>query len=77
MNERVTINKQIRELATRAGAAANVADDLIDRQVSIEEARAAILDDILVRGNVLIRPHHSTDDPTFFRDAVSDALLPH
>ena len=75
MNERVTINKQIRELATRAGAPANVADDLIDRQASIDEARSAILDDILTRGNVSIRPaHRSVDDPTFFRDAVSDAL---
>ena len=74
MNERVTVNKQIRELATRAGAAASVADDLIDREASIDEARAAVLDDILVRGNVSIRPHRSTDDPMFFRDAVSDAL---
>lgn len=75
MNERVTINRQIRELASRAGVQGTVADGLIDRQASIEEARAAILDDILVRGNVAIRPaHRSTDDPTLFRDAVSDAI---
>jgi hypothetical protein len=74
MNERVTINRQIRELAQRAGAASSVADDLIDQQASIDEARSAILDEILTRGNVSIRPARSTDDPTFFRDAVSDAL---
>ena len=40
MNERITINRQIRELATRAGAATSVADDLIDRQASRSRTRA-------------------------------------
>lgn len=75
MNDRTTINRQIRELASRAGATATVIDDLIDRQATIEQARSAILDDVLARGSTSIRPTgRSMDDPMQFRDAVSDAL---
>ncbi len=74
--ERPAINRAIRELAQRAGATA-LADDLIDRQVTVEEARSAILDDILQRGSIKISAasNHSTmDNPEFFRNAIVDGL---
>jgi phage head maturation protease len=74
---RPNINREIRELASRAGVDLAVVDDLIDRQVSIDEARSAILNDIIRRG-VIVSPsrHNDTtfDNPEFFRRAVSDAL---
>jgi len=75
--ERPTINRAIRELAARAGVATTITDGLIDRSASIEDARAAILDDVIRRGSVTISPsasHASYDDPEFFRTAVADAM---
>jgi hypothetical protein len=75
--ERGSINRQIRELATRAGVATGITNELIDREATIDEARAAILDDVVRRGSISISPttHHQTyDNPEFFRTAVADAL---
>ena len=77
-NERPTINRHIRELAARAGCATSITDDLIDRSATIEEARSAILDDLLRRGSVAISPARQADQtyesPDFFRASVADAL---
>jgi hypothetical protein len=75
---RSSINRAIRELATRAGVATTITDDLIDREVTIEEARAVMFDDVITRGSVRISSatnRSSLDDPQFFRDAVTDAVL--
>jgi hypothetical protein len=77
--ERTTINKQIRELAARAGVTSTVTDDLIDRSASIEDARSAILDDIVQRGSVSIRSggrHNaeSLDNPEVFQRMAAEAL---
>jgi Caudovirus prohead serine protease len=75
--ERPAINRSIRDLATRAGVAAAITDDLIDRQASIDEARQAILDDVIKRGSVKISSSSNRatlDDPEFFRSTVADAL---
>ena len=75
MNERVTINRQIRELASRAGVTAAITNEIIDRQLTVEEARQIVLDDVIRRGSIAIMPSRpSFDDPAFFRDAVTDAL---
>ena len=76
---RTTINKQIRDLATRAGVASSITDDLIDRSVTIEEARSTILDDIVHRGAVSIglggrHNADSLDNPEVFQRAASEAL---
>jgi hypothetical protein len=72
-------NRAIRELAQRAGVASTVADDLIDREAGIDEARAAVLDDIIKRGTVNIRtaaPHNANtlDNPEALVRAAGDAL---
>lgn len=75
--DRPAISRAIRELATRAGVATSIIDGLIDRQASIEEARQAVLDDILVRGSIKISPstdRKTLDDPEFFRSTIADAL---
>lgn len=77
-DDRAATNRAIRELAARTGASTAIADDLVDRAVYIEEARSAMFDDILSRGATRIVPsrdHRGYDDPTFFRDAVADALF--
>jgi HK97 family phage prohead protease len=74
---RTAINRQIRELATRAGCT-EIADDLIDRSASIEEARSAMLDNLLTRGRTSIVPsrHNDTtlENPEVFHQAVGEAL---
>jgi hypothetical protein len=74
---RATINRQIRELATRAGCT-EIADDLIDRSVSIEEARSAMLDNMLTRGRVSIVPsrhnNETLENPEVFHTTVGEAL---
>jgi phage head maturation protease len=75
--DRPAINRSIRELAQRAGVATTITNDLIDRQATIDEARAAILDDIVRRGSISIMPtrdHQTFDDPEFFRTTVADGL---
>lgn len=78
--DRPSINRAIRELAARAGAAAPLTDGLIDREASIEDARQAVLDDMITRGSVPIRSggrnHNETslDNPEVFQRAASEAL---
>ena len=70
-------NRAIRELASRAGVAAAIVDDLIDKEATIEEAREAVLNDILKRGSIRISSasnRQTLDDPEFFRTTVADAL---
>ena len=77
-NTKADRNRAIRELATRAGVASTITDDLIDREVTIEEARQVVLDDILRRGSVSISSasnRQTLDDPDFFRSTVADALF--
>jgi hypothetical protein len=76
--DRATVNRTIRDLATRAGVAAEIVNDLIDREASIEEARSAILDNMLERGRVQIRTaaHNdaSLDNPEVRITAMGEAL---
>lgn len=75
--DRPTINRTIRELATRAGCATTITDDLIDRQVTVEAARQVILDDVIKRGSIRISSASNRatfDDPEFFRSTVADGL---
>src|SRR5262249_19234597 len=44
--ERATVNKEIRQLAAAAGIDHRVADSLIDRQATVEQARAALFDEL-------------------------------
>ena len=46
---RAAINRQIRELCTRAGVSGDVVDDLIDREATIEDARGLVLDSMTAR----------------------------
>jgi phage head maturation protease len=74
---RAATNRQIRELARRAGVATHIADDLIDNESSIEAARAMIFDDLLTRGRLPIRTAHNettTDNPEAFQRAAGEAL---
>jgi hypothetical protein len=74
--DRTSINQQIRQLARRAGVAQAVVDDLIDRGADLDEARAALFDDVIKRGSIAISPngHASLDDPEFFSRTVADGL---
>lgn len=76
--DRGTINRQIRELAVRAGVATTVTDDLIDRGVTVEEARSTILDNLLARGVAPLRSagHNdaSLDNPETRVRAMGEAL---
>lgn len=72
---RAAINREIRELATRAGVPASVTDDLIDREAGIEEARQAVLDNLMTRGRSPIRTAvQPADDPQVFIRAAGEAL---
>jgi hypothetical protein len=62
---RAAVNRQIRALAERAGVSVTVANDLIDRQASMEEARGVLFDNLLVRGRTAlarVRPRQIEDD---------------
>ena len=75
---REQINRSIRELAQRAGAASTVTDGLIDRGATVEEARSAILDDMLSRGatGISATRHNATslDNPEARITAMGEAL---
>lgn len=77
--DRGVINRQIRELAVRAGVATTVTDDLIDRNATVEEARSAILDNLLARGSAPLRSagHNdaSLDNPEVRVRAMGEALF--
>lgn len=74
--DRMTVNRSIRELCTRAGAS-ELANDLNDRGASLEQANAAILDHLIQRSNVTMRTAHNAntfDNPSFASRAIGDAL---
>jgi phage head maturation protease len=77
--DRATVNRSIRDLGTRAGVADSVINDLVDREASLEEARAAILDNMLERGRVNIRTathnDNSLDNPDVRIQAMGEALF--
>jgi hypothetical protein len=75
--DRPAINRQIRELGNRSGCASAFIDGLIDNEATIDEVRAAVLEDIHKRGSIKISSasnHQTFDDPEFFRSSVVDAL---
>jgi hypothetical protein len=76
--ERGGINRQIRELASLAGATSTITDDLIDREATVDQARAVLFDHMARRSSsVSIMPTHNRqtfDNPEFFREAAADAL---
>jgi hypothetical protein len=78
VGERANINRQIRALALRAGVGLDVVNDLVDRQVSVPEAREEILFEMQVRGTTALRtPHNlqSMDNPEAHVRILSEALL--
>jgi len=71
---RASINREIRTLARSAGVEARVADDCIDRELSVEQARAEMFSH-LTRSQASIRTNHvSLDDPGVFVRAAGEAL---
>jgi hypothetical protein len=74
---RAAVNRQIRELASSLGVRSALTDDLIDREASLEEARADILGELQTRGEVHIRTAHNRqalDDPENFIRTVGEGL---
>jgi hypothetical protein len=74
---RASINRQIRELCSRAGVTEMVCDDLIDRGATVEEARSAVMSELLIRGRTPIRTAHNDvtlDNPEVRIRAAGEAL---
>jgi hypothetical protein len=74
---RADTNRAIRDLGLRCGMPQAAVDDLIDREASIEQARAAMLDHLTTRGSVSIRTAHNEqtlDNPAAFVRAAGEAL---
>ena len=75
--QRATVNAEIRALVTTFGLEATVANDLIDREASIDQARAAILEGMKVQRTPpapRITMGFSSEDPATFREQASEAL---
>ena len=75
---RGSVNRAIRELGRRCGVSPASVDDLIDREATIEQARAAMLDHMTTRSALSIRTgeHRSTlDNPVGFQRAAGEALF--
>jgi hypothetical protein len=74
---RAAINRQIRELCSRAGCD-DQTNDLPDRAASIEEARNTVLESLLTRSRVSITPsphnQNSLETPEVFHNTVGEAL---
>ncbi len=81
-NTRAETNRTIRSLVEKAGLAVTVANDLIDREATVEEARGAVLDQVLARpqpaaqiSNLRINQvGESGDDPDVMLSRMADAL---
>lgn len=74
---RGSANETIRQLARQAGMEQRYIDALIDRNATVEEARSAILDDMLTRSATIIRSSHNVhtmDNSEAFIRAVGGAL---
>ena len=70
-------NEVIRQLGRQAGVEQRTIDGLIDRGATVEEARSAILDDMLTRSATIIRSSHNDhthDNSEAFVRAVGEAL---
>ena len=68
---------QMRQLAYRAGIPAETVDRWIDNGWSMDQARGAILDNMIVRGSVNLSSAHNAstfDNPDFATRAIGDAL---
>ncbi|WP_454619346.1 prohead protease/major capsid protein fusion protein [Bradyrhizobium cenepequi] len=78
LTDRAAENRAIRELARRAGMPSTVTDDLIDRGATIDQARAAIMFEMLDRSVIVRsgRDHNamSLDTPEAFVRAAGEAL---
>lgn len=79
LTTRAAVNQEIRSLAAGLSIDRAVVDGLIDREATIDEARAAILDDLRRRSATPIRtavgPNVETyDNPAFFARALADAM---
>jgi phage head maturation protease len=77
-SDRATTNRAIRQLARHAGVPLSIADDLIDRGATIEEANMRIMQDIITRGSVSIRASahndNSLDIPENFQRAATEGF---
>jgi HK97 family phage prohead protease len=74
---RAEANRQIRALAFRAGVGLDIVNDLIDRQVSVAEAREEILFSMMTRSSTSIGLVHNgttTDNPEARIRAMGEAL---
>lgn len=74
--DRASINRSIRELCTRAGAA-ELANDLTDRGATVEQANAAILEHMIARSRPVLHVRTadtSLDNPETFIRAAGEAL---
>jgi hypothetical protein len=72
---RAAINREIRTLARSAGIPASVADEAIDREFTVEQARAAFFD--TMRSSPMVRTVHNEqtlDNPAAFVRAAGEAL---
>ena len=68
-------NRSIRELGTRCGMSRDTIDGLIDSGVTIEQARATMLDHLTTRSRIEIRTGQVTlDDPQVFTRSVGGGL---
>lgn len=77
LGQRAAANAEIRALVTTFGLEATVANDLIDREASVDQARAAILDAMKAQRTPpapRITIGHSSEDPATFREQASEAL---
>jgi hypothetical protein len=77
-DDRASLRRQIRDLVRRSGCEPALADELVDREASLEEARAEVLDAMLARGRTSIRTtrHNdaSLDNPEVRMRAIGEAL---
>jgi HK97 family phage prohead protease len=76
---RVDVNRSIRSLVASTGLGTAFADDLTDREASIEEARGAVLDAVVARGATTIRTQRaevgpSHDDPAVLMTRMAEAM---
>ena len=72
-----TTNRQIRELAYRAGVSPETVDDWIDRGLGVDAVRGEVLDHMIRRGSMAIRTAHNNvtmDNPQLFIRAAGEAL---
>ena len=77
--ERADLNRSIRSVATATALGTAWADTQIDAGATVEQARAAALDELIKRGGGTIRnqrvePGHSNEDPAVLVTRMTEAL---